>query len=150
MRKIYILATQLLLLVVLFSCNNSSTKQEENKSTTDTLKPVVEDKPTIDSANKSTMIDAMFVEFSLGDASHYMFKEKDGKAWDFGRDDDSTYKFAIELPKGKANETNQGWSSNKALQGKWFRITYAYSNEPQYEGGPMAKVAVIKHVEQKQ
>ena len=147
MRKINLLAVSFAIATALFSCNNSSTKEEVNKKSTDSSTTIVVDKPTVDSANMPKMLTARFIEFSQGDASHYIFKDSDDKTWDFGRDEDSTVKFAIELPKSKANDSNQGWSSNKALQNVFFTITYAYSNEPQYEGGPMAKVAVIKKVE---
>jgi len=150
MRKINILAVSALLIAALFSCNNSATKEEDKKiadTSATTANKMIPDPAT--TPVQPMQVDAMFVDFSLGDASHFMFKDSTGKTWDFGKDEDTTAKFAIELPKAKVNETNQGWGSNKALQGKWFHIFYVYSDEPQYEGGPMAKVAVIKHVEQK-
>ena len=149
MRKINALAVSFVLITVLFPCHNSSTKVEEPSRPGDSATVALKAQPPLDSANMSARVSAMFVEYSLGDASHYMFKDKDGKTWDFGKDEDTAYKFAVELPKAKSNETNQGWGSNKALQGNWFDITYVYNNEPQYEGGPMGKVAVIKSVKQK-
>ena len=138
-----ILALSLLLTTALFSCKNSS-KKEDDKKTVDSLKPVTSEiTPPIDSANLPLIVRAKFEEFTLGDASHYMFKDEDGKEWDFAEDHDSTYKFSVELPKSKSNESNQGWGSNKALQGKWFKITYAYRNLQQYEGGPIVKAPFI-------
>ena len=149
MRKINTLAASLLLSAALFSCNSSSTKEEETKKQADSAKTVTDNKMPADSSKNSMQVNAMFVDYTLGDASHFTFKDESGKVWDFGGNDDTTYKFAVELPKGKANSTNQGWGSDKALQGKWFVITYVYKDEPQYEGGPMAKVAVIKQVKPK-
>jgi hypothetical protein len=89
------------------------------------------------------------VEFTLGDASHYIFKDSAGKTWDFADNKDSHSAFAIEVPAKKANEKNQGFSSNKALQGKWFRIRYSYSMQPQYQDGPMANVPIIMEAKEK-
>ena len=148
MRKITNMAASVLLAAALFSCNSSSTKEEENKQT-DTSKTVTDKTVPADTSKKALQVTAMFVDFTLGDASHYSFKDEADKEWDFARNEDTTFRFAIELPKGKANTSNQGWGSDKALQGKWFNITYVYRNEPLYEGGPVDKVAVITEVKLK-
>lgn len=88
----------------------------------------------------------MFKEFSLGDASHYIFKDKAGKIWDFADCKDKQFSFGVELPASKANTENQGWSSNKTLQGKWFELTYEYVSQPEYQDGPMAKMPIITKV----
>ncbi len=147
MRMINTIAT--LLTIALFACNNSSTKQDETKTKVDSSKTVIDsskaviDNKMADSSKNSMHVTAQFVEFTLGDASHFMFKDAAGKTWDFGDNKDATYKFSVELPKNKANESNQGWGSDKALQGKWFDITYVYKNEVTHEGGGSEKVAVI-------
>lgn len=148
MRSKKITAILVVLTVVLFSCNNSNTKEADSKKepTADTVKTAIADKPSADtSTSKENIltITAMFVDFSLGDAPHYNFKDKLGKEWDFADNKDTLHKFSVELPKNKANETNQGWGSDKASQGKWFNIKYVYRNQPQYQDGPMAWVPVI-------
>lgn len=133
----------------LFSCKDSAKKQDETKTTADSSKTVTETKTAADSSKNSMKLTAQFVEFSLGDASHFIFKDQSGKSWDFSGNEDSTYKFGVELPKNKTNESNQGWGSNTVLQGKWFDITYVYRNQPEYQDGPMGKVAVITQVKAK-
>ena len=146
MRKIHWIALSILLTTAIFSCNNDPTKKEDDKKTVDTSKTETGVKPTVDSANMSLMVNAKFVDFTLGDASHYTFVDANGKQWDFAENHDSVYKFSVELPKAKSNETNQGWGSDKALQGKWFKITYANKTLQQYEGGPMLQAPVILNV----
>ena len=137
------------LAATLFSCNDSSKKQEETKTTADSSKTVREIKPAADTAKNSMQVSAQFVEFSLSDASHFIFKDQSGKSWDFGGNEDKSFAFNIELPKNKTNDSNQGWGSNTALQGKWFDITYVMRDQPEYQDGPMAKVAVITQVKAK-
>jgi len=149
MRKINCIAV--LLVTVLFACNDSATKREETQSKVDssakdTLKSVIEKKLTPDS---SKTITATFVGFDLGDVSHYMFKDESGKTWDFRSDLDSTYKFEVELPKNKSNESNQGFGSNKALQGKSFIITYVLTADDEHPDEDGGKVKVITHVKAK-
>lgn len=136
--------------VICFACGNNASKgkstTEKTDNTTTTTTPKKEDKTTTDT-NADTKdafeIKAQFVDFNLGDAEHYMFKDDGGHDWDFGKIEDKTYEFAIELPKDKANDQNQGWAANKKLKGKWFNIKYVDKDMRQYEGGPMAKVPVI-------
>ena len=149
MRKINIFGLSLMLTAGLFSCSNSSTNKEESKRPGDSATVALKNTLSTDSTNMPMKVAAMFIGFSQGDASHFTFKDEAGKTWDFGRDEDTTYKFAVELPKAKSKESNQGWGSNTSLQKAWFNLTYVYRNEPQYEGGPMAKVAVITHVEKR-
>lgn len=132
--------------VAIFSCNNSSDKTSDQPKT-DTLKADTSKKPMADTGAMADMhIRARFVDFTQGDASHYTFKDEAGKTWDFGGcecKDSSECKFAVELPKNKSNETNQGWGANKDLVGKWFHINYVNKDMPQYQDGPVGKVMVI-------
>ncbi len=152
MKTVKILLAQLLIIVVVASCNNIAVQQKETKDTliitsTDTSQKSVVSKPTTDTIKKNELsITAMFIDFSLGDASHYIFKDKAGKVWDFANCKDTKFSFGVELPVSKANEENQGWTSNKSLQGKWFELTYAFVTQPEYQDGPMAKVPVITKV----
>jgi hypothetical protein len=88
-------------------------------------------------------ITAQFVDFSLGDASHYVFKDQTGKDWDFGDNRAKGIELSRELPEKEANETNQGWGPNKKMVGKWFNVTYQVRTMPLYQDGPMGQVQVI-------
>jgi hypothetical protein len=88
-------------------------------------------------------LNAQFVDFSLGDTEHYIFKDKAGKTWEFGGCDDQTVKFGKELPASEANETNQGWGVNKDLQNKWFDLKYVVRKQALYQDGPEGDVPVI-------
>jgi hypothetical protein len=130
------------------SCSSSENKPaspaDSTNHTKDSLHETSANKVSADtSTNKALTLEAQFVNFSLGDVSHYTFKDKTGKLWDFAGYKDEAYKFGIELPAKQANETNQGWGSNKTLQGKWFELTYEYVEQPEYQDGPMVKVPVI-------
>ena len=94
-------------------------------------------------APKTKTITAQFLDFSLGDASHYVFKDKAGKTWDFGDNRASGVELSYELPEKEANESNQGWAANKKMVGKWFNVTYEVRTMPLYQDGPMGKVQVI-------
>lgn len=148
MKSIKILALPALFVAILISsCNNSAAKQEATTANavtkTDTAK-IVAETPAKDTAKEEVLtLNAMFVSFTLGDAEHFTFKDKSGKMWDFRGSDEPTLKFAEELPEAKANETNQGWTSNKALQKKWFDLKYVCRMQPEYIDGPMAKVPII-------
>ena len=132
MKTVKILLAQLLIIVIISSCNNTAVQQKEIKDTLvitspDTSQKPIVAKPITDTTNKNELnITAMFIDFSLGDAAHYTFKDKAGKVWDFADCKDKQYAFGVELPASKANEANQGWASNKNLQGKWFMLTYNY------------------------
>ena len=145
MKAVKTFALQIMILSTLFSCNNTDTKQPDNNKAVDSSKPIAADKSiTVPSSKENTMsVTAKFVEFSLGDISHYIFEDKAGKSWDFTDCKDSSYKFAVELPANKANETNQGWSSDKKLQGKWFDIKYVYKDGRELTNGNMDSIAVI-------
>lgn len=148
MKSITSFVLPILLVSILFSCNNAGTKQEKTNTNvappTDLANAATAVTPAKDTIKETILtLTAMFVDFSLGDAEHFNFKDKAGKTWDFGGCDDKSTNFAEELPEAKANETNQGWTSNKSLQKKWFDLKYVIRNQPQYEGGPMTKVPII-------
>lgn len=147
MKVIKTAALQVIIVSVLFSCNDSATKQGDDKTVvaTDSSKPVEVNKNVATPSTKENAmsITAKFVEFSLGDISHYIFEDKAGKSWDFTDCKDTSYTFAVELPKNKTNETNQGWASEKKLQGKWFDIKYVYKDGRELTNGNMDSIAVI-------
>ena len=120
------------------SCKSSTSKKTEEPKM-DTVKKIAVDTTSI----KEKHVIARFDEFSLGDASHFMFTDESGAKLDFGGNEDTVYKFAEELPANKANETNQGWTSDKKLQGKLFDITYITRTQPLYIDGPMGEVLII-------
>ncbi len=91
-------------------------------------------------------IRAKFVEFELGDASHYIFEDEAGERWDFGGNDDPDYEFAMEVPEEEADESNQGWGSDADLQGKWFDIGYYEDEREMYIDGPVGTVNIIAEV----
>ena len=127
--------------IFMFSCTNQESKPAENKTdNTQTVKTETRDKDSI------MFVKAKFIEYKLGDASHYTFEDASGIMWDFGGNDQAKDIFAAKLPVNKSNETNQGWTSNKEMQGKWFDIKYHYKTQPQYTDGPMAQVPVIIEV----
>ena len=154
MKAFKTVALQVLIVLALFSCNDSAIKQGDDKTVvaTDSSKPVEANKNVATPSTKENVmnITAKFVEFSLGDISHYIFEDKAGKSWDFTDCNDSSYKFAVELPKNKANETNQGWASEKKLQGKWFDIKYVNKDGRELTNGNMDSIAVILEVKIKE
>ena len=89
------------------------------------------------------MVIAQFIQFELGDAPHFIFKDEKGEEWDFFACRDTSYQFANELPVDQANEINQGWSSNEDLQQKWFAIRYIKDVQPMYIDGPEGEVFII-------
>jgi hypothetical protein len=136
MKTLIILVLQILLGLALFSCNQPTAKQGEAS----TEMPTAADSSTVKNVEVLT---AKFIEFELGDAPHFIFEDQSGKTWDFAGNEDPHYPFAEELPENLANETNQGWTSDKSLQGKWFDIKYEYRTQPEYPDGPMASVPII-------
>ncbi len=92
---------------------------------------------------KTKTLTAKFVDFSLGDASHYIFEDKTGKTWDFDDNRATNIALSQELPEKEANETNQGWAPNKKMVGKWFNISYEIRTGPLYQDGPIGKIKVI-------
>ena len=138
----------ILLVFAFISCKNEASKQNTSSqnvvTTTGSAKTMAVPDATKETAKEEVLsLNAMFVDFTLGDAEHYSFKDKAGKTWDFGGCEDEKVKFAVELPEAQANEDNRGFGSNKTLQKKWFDLKYVIREQPQYQDGPMAKVPVI-------
>ena len=120
------------------ACNNTA-KQAAPENKIDTA----DKNSAAPSRGIEKTITAKFIAFELGDASHFLFEDESGKSWDFGGNDDKKFTFEEELPADKANTNNQGYTSNKALQGKWFIISYDIKNQPIYPDGPTGEVLVI-------
>lgn len=151
------------LLMVIASCTNNISTAPENKTevtpSVESPQPKTEIPATdVEEKTESELtpedgtktIIAKFVKFSLGDASHYIFKDESGDTWDFGGCDSKNFIFENELDESESNSDNQGWGSNKELQGKWFVISYYQKEEPLYIDGPIGMVNVIKEVKLKQ
>lgn len=90
---------------------------------------------------------AKFVEFELGDASHFIFEDESGEIWDFGGCEGSDCDFAMGLPEEEADESNQGWGSNPDAVGKWFDLLYYETERELYIDGPVGTVYVIAVVQ---
>lgn len=88
-------------------------------------------------------VKAKFKEFWLGDAEHYSFEKESGEVISFGGSEIDNFEFAVELKDSEANSENQGWGSNKKLQGKWFKISYLEREKPLYTDGPLENVKII-------
>ena len=127
-----------------------SASAKETPPAPQTEKPAanpVNDKAPKPLPTKTFQVKAKFLEFSLGDASHFSFTTDKGKPMDFGGCEAKNIKFSRLLPKAEMNTDNQGWGSNKELQGKWFLLTYKIVEREMYIDGPMGKVEIITKVE---
>lgn len=140
MKKIKILLFVIMVSLFLNSCMTDPANEGEYDSDTATEKKPIEQAADQDSV---LMVNARFIKFELGDASHFTFEDSTGKIWDFGGCEDKAAKFAIEIKQDKQNETNQGWESNPEMNGKWFNLKYVYRSQALYPDGPMAKVPII-------
>jgi len=154
MNRIKTFALMIMFAVALASCSNSGNKEDKNKETppADSVKPAPENKNVADTAKKENVknLTAQFQDFTLGDVAHYSFKDKAGKEWDFNAVEDTTYTFSEELPEKKSNTHNQGFTSNKNLQGKWFDIKYVMRDGRTMTESNMDTIAVIIEVKMKQ
>jgi len=138
----------ILLATTLLACNGNTPKAEEvaaEATTPDTAAAAPASTPASApiALGDVQSLNAKFVEFTLGDAEHYSFEDKTGKTYDFGGCLDKSVEFGVQVPEKEANETNQGWASNKALQGKWFDLKYIVRKQPLYQDGPEGDVMVI-------
>ena len=88
-------------------------------------------------------VKAQFVDFYLGDASHYTFKKESGELIVFDACKVKNIEFAQGLAEEESNEENQGWGSNKNLKGKWFLITYIKKRPQPYIDGSIFRPKVI-------
>jgi hypothetical protein len=104
---------------------------------------------TIQTEKEETLltIKAQFIDFNLGDTSHYTFKDLSGNHWDFSRCNSKNFEFSRLLDEAEMNTHNQGWGSTKELQGKWFKISYSLEERPLYQDGPMGTVQIIQEAE---
>ncbi len=139
-----------LLLLTIGACQN--TPASEQNATADNIP--ADSTTTAESSSPASgqelSLTAKFVRFSLGDASHFIFEDKTGMTWDFAGSEDQGYVFEAELPEAEADESNQGWGSNPALQGKWFDLRYEYRMEPLYPDGPIDSVMYILEAKMKE
>ncbi|MCH2022604.1 MAG: hypothetical protein MK207_09020 [Saprospiraceae bacterium] len=134
--------------LILVSCNFNS------KEPVNTISDPEEEIPkyaenisrALESENETFTIKLKFVDYELGDASHYTFEDESGEYWDFGECESSDFEFAIGLSEEDSSTDNQGWTSNKDLQGKWFVITYIIREQEEYIDGPVGKVQIITDV----
>lgn len=137
--------------VFLWSCGESDSvnSQSDSPNTDNTKLPQEssngnqEQAPPRSVDFEEEILNAKFIEFELGDASHYIFEDEYGKAWDFAGCEGPNCDFAMELPAEEADETNQGWSSNSKLQGKWFNLSYYATERELYIDGPVGTVYII-------
>lgn len=137
----------LLLFSLCISCDNTTAEKtvETNIETKIETNIDIPKKTEPAQANQegSTILKAKFVEFHLGDASHYMFEDETGKVWDFGGCDSKDFVFEQELSDAEVTDENQGFGSNKELLNKWFTLTCIKREQPLYQDGPMGEVDVI-------
>jgi hypothetical protein len=141
-----------LILLFLISCSGNGNKQVEKEiistteaSTDSVAVPVDQNlEPETEPKSESFTVKAQFIDFELGDASHYGFEDASGKHWDFRGCNSKTLDFVYELDEKEANESNQGWGSNKKLQGKWFRLTIVKVEQPEYIDGPITMADIIQ------
>ena len=127
--------------ILITACNDEAPKEE--KTITIKTDSTVQPAKTNTVVDSSVSLKARFVNFEMGDAAHFLFKDEKGKSWDFADNEDTMVRFDIELSAAKANEKNQGFLSNKALEGKWFILQFVYRTEPEYPDGPVGKLPVI-------
>lgn len=138
--------TCLLFCILLFiSCDYSRNRPIDKNKTI--LSRIVRDtfelNTVVDSFIESSTLKARFIEFHLGDAEHYIFRDESGRSWDFAGAECVNFNFTFELNENEADESNQGWGSNINLQEKWFILTYIRREQPQYIDGPIVEVEII-------
>lgn len=100
--------------------------------------------PSASYSNSSFEIKAKFVDFEMGDVAHYLFEDEQGEIWDFTSCLEQELEFEQLLPEEKQNDFNQGWTSNKMLQGHWFLLKCVVEEQPLYPKGSNEFTQVIK------
>jgi hypothetical protein len=132
----------------LVSCNGNTKEPAETNSDFEEEVPKYANNISraLESENQTFTIKVKFIDFELGDVSHYSFEDESGKYWDFGGYESNDFEFAIGLSEEESNMDNQGWATNKDLQGKWFLLTYFIKEQEEYIDGPIGKVKIIKEV----
>src|SRR5688572_7944445 len=106
----------------LYSCTPDPSDEQQDDDTDSIIETPV------DTFQKDTVLQvrAKFINYELGDASHFTFEDEKGNVLDFGGSEDKDHEFAMEVQEDKQNEQNQGWTSNPDFKGKWFNIKYIY------------------------
>lgn len=99
---------------------------------------------TPSSANESFKVKAKFVDFEVGDVEHYLFEDEQGEIWDFTNCSDEDFVFKQSLAIEQHDDFNQGWTSNKLLQGRWFLLECGTRQQPLYPDGPSDIAQVIE------
>lgn len=149
MKKLYFL---LISALILKSCTETTDPPAgppanvPNQSSTPTVKQPtdpaeIEPEPQVTSTYITTK--AKYIDFNLGDATHYSFEDEEGKSWEFNGHESTDFEFAIELDVDEINETNQGWGPNKELLNKWFELTVEKREQQLYIDGPTTTALVI-------
>jgi hypothetical protein len=95
-------------------------------------------------AQKSFKVKAKFVDFEMGDVAHYLFEDEQGEIWDFTACADEDFMFGNPLPSEQRDDFNQGWTSNKVLQGRWFLLECGVEPQQLYPDGPKDLAQVIE------
>jgi hypothetical protein len=144
--KIQLLLLLLTSSIILGSCAVKKDTKEYNLETAD-AKNVSTDTVQSQTAKAILTIEAQFIDFSLGDASHFNFVDISGKKWDFAGCNSKEFEFERILDTAEINSENQGWGSTKELQGKWFKISYSLEERAQYIDGPIGTVKIIHEAE---
>jgi hypothetical protein len=134
--------------IILGSCA-SKKDAEQSDLETDDAKNVASDTVQSQTENEETFltIEAQFIEFHLGDASHFIFVDGTGETWDFADCNSTDFEFERLLETAEMNSENQGWGSNTELQEKWFKISYSLEERAQYIDGPIVMVEIIQEAE---
>lgn len=95
-------------------------------------------------AQESFKVKAKFVDFEVGDVDHYLFEDEQGEIWDFTNCADEDFIFKQSLAIEQHDALNQGWASNKVLQGRWFLLECGTRQQPLYPNGPNDIAQVIE------
>jgi hypothetical protein len=132
--------------IILGSCAAKKGTEQANLETDD-AKSLATDTVQSQTEKNFLTIEAQFIEFNLGDASHFNFVDRTGKNWDFADCNSTDFEFERLLETAEMNSENQGWGSNKELQSKWFKISYSLEEREQYIDGPMGTVKIIQEAE---
>lgn len=147
MKNIFSLIVSVLILSACDNDRDNSQNQKVETITKDKVVDVVEEvsapkDDVIELKEGEFLVEAKFVYFSLGDASHYVFQDTNGVHWDFGSNS-SQFSFAELLDESDMNTSNQGWGSNEEWVGKWFSLICSTDQREQYIDGPIGPVHII-------
>lgn len=136
--------TKLVLIsILLISCEDNQATIKTSDTNAEVADSSSQKEINKEPTEETTTIEVQFVEFSFDDSEHYIFKDDQGKIWDFSSCNSEVYKFSRLLPENESNEENQGWGSNEHLIGKWFKIEYYKTIRQLYIDGPEGEVEII-------